>query len=223
MNNTTTANTKETVKAEHEKTEKRINIRYMTMTAMLSAIAFSLMFMDFSVPFMPGFIKLDISELPALIGTFAMGPASGVIICLVKNILHLLITTTGGVGELSNFVLGVAFVLPAGLFYKYKKNRKSALIGSFVGALIMALFSLPSNYFVVYPFYTNFMPEDAIIGAYNAIISVVGGHVDNLFQCLLIFNVPFTFVKGLLSVLITFLIYKHISPIIKGNYTNRRS
>lgn len=223
MNNTTTANTKETVKAEHVKTEKRINIRYMTMTAMLSAIAFILMFMDFSVPFMPGFIKLDISELPALIGTFAMGPASGVIICLVKNILHLLITTTGGVGELSNFVLGVAFVLPAGLFYKYKKNRKSALIGSLVGALIMALFSLPSNYFVVYPFYTNFMPEDAIIGAYNAIISVVGGHVDNLFQCLLIFNVPFTFVKGLLSVLITFLIYKHISPIIKGNYANRRS
>lgn len=87
----------------------------------------------------------------------------------------------------------------------------------------MALFSLPSNYFVVYPFYTNFMPEDAIIGAYNAIISAVGGHVDNLFQCLLIFNVPFTFVKGLLSVLITFLIYKHISPIIKGNYANRRS
>ena len=223
MNNTTTANTKETVKAEHVKTEKRINIRYMTMTAMLSAIAFILMFMDFSVPFMPGFIKLDISELPALIGTFAMGPASGVIICLVKNILHLLITTTGGVGELSNFVLGVAFVLPAGLFYKYKKNRKSALLGSLAGALIMALFSLPSNYFVVYPFYTNFMPEDAIIGAYNAIISVVGGHVDNLFQCLLLFNVPFTFVKGLLSVLITFLIYKHISPIIKGNYTNRRS
>lgn len=223
MNNTTTANTKETVKAEHEKTEKRINIRYMTMTAMLSAIAFILMFMDFSVPFMPGFIKLDISELPALIGTFAMGPASGVIICLVKNILHLLITTTGGVGELSNFVLGVAFVLPAGLFYKYKKNRKSALIGSLAGALIMALFSLPSNYFVVYPFYTNFMPEDAIIGAYNAIISAVGGHVDNLLQCLLIFNVPFTFVKGLLSVLITFLIYKHISPIIKGNYANRRS
>ncbi len=223
MNNTTTANTKETVKAEHVKTEKRINIRYMTMTAMLSAIAFILMFMDFSVPFMPGFIKLDISELPALIGTFAMGPASGVIICLVKNILHLLITTTGGVGELSNFVLGAAFVLPAGLFYKYKKNRKSALIGSLAGALIMALFSLPSNYFVVYPFYTNFMPEDAIIGAYNAIISVVGGHVDNLFQCLLLFNVPFTFVKGLLSVLITFLIYKHISPIIKGNYTNRRS
>ncbi len=223
MNNTTTANTKETVKEEHVKTEKRINIRYMTMTAMLSAIAFILMFMDFSVPFMPGFIKLDISELPALIGTFAMGPASGVIICLVKNILHLLITTTGGVGELSNFVLGVAFVLPAGLFYKYKKNRKSALLGSLAGALIMALFSLPSNYFVVYPFYTNFMPEDAIIGAYNAIISVVGGHVDNLFQCLLIFNVPFTFVKGLLSVLITFLIYKHISPIIKGNYANRRS
>ena len=75
-------------------------IRYMTVTAMLSAVAFILMFLDFSVPFMPEFIKMDLSELPALIGSFAMGPACGVMICLIKNLLHLLITTTGGVGEL---------------------------------------------------------------------------------------------------------------------------
>ena len=91
------------------------SIRYMTVTAMLSAVAFILMFLDFSVPFMPPFIKMDLSELPALIGSFAMGPLCGVLICLIKNVLHLFITTTGGVGELSNFLLGAAFVLPAGL------------------------------------------------------------------------------------------------------------
>ena len=98
------------------KTKKRIDVRYVTVTAMLSAIAFILMFLDFSVPFiMPEFIKMDLSELPALIGAFSMGPVCGVAVCLVKNLLHLFISTTGGVGELSNFLLGTAFVLPAGL------------------------------------------------------------------------------------------------------------
>ena len=81
-------------------TVKRVNVRYLTVTAMLSAVAYILMFLDFSVPFMPSFIKMDLSELPALIGSFAMGPLCGVIICLVKNVLHLFITSTGGVGEL---------------------------------------------------------------------------------------------------------------------------
>ena len=88
------------------------SVRYMSVTAMLSAVAFILMFLDFSVPFMPAFIKMDLSELPALIGAFSMGPVCGILICLIKNVLHLFITTTGGVGELSNFLLGVAFVLP---------------------------------------------------------------------------------------------------------------
>ena len=118
------------------KTENRVNVRYLTVTAMLSAVAYILMFLDFSVPFMPAFIKMDLSELPALIGSFAMGPLCGVVVCLIKNVLHLFITTTGGVGELSNFILGVAFVLPAGLIYKHKKNRKSALIGSLAGAVV---------------------------------------------------------------------------------------
>ena len=90
----------------------------MTMTAMLSAIAFVLMMLEFSIPIMPSFIKLDFSELPALIGSFAMGPLSGTVICLIKNLLHLPMSSTGGVGELSNFILGAMFVIPAGLFYK---------------------------------------------------------------------------------------------------------
>lgn len=193
-------------------TTKAVNVRYLTVTAMLSAVAYILMFLDFSVPFMPGFIKMDLSELPALIGSFSMGPLCGVIICLVKNVLHLFITTTGGVGELSNFILGVAFVLPAGLIYKHKKTRKTALAGSLLGAVIMAVFSVVSNYFLVYPVYYNFMPEDRILAAYQLILP----SMKSILQCLICFNMPFTFVKGLFSVVITFLVYKHISPILKG-------
>ena len=130
---------------------RHLNVRYMTMTAMLSAVAFVLMFLDFKVPFMPSFISMDFSELPALIGAFAMGPWYGAIICLVKNLLHLLITTTGGVGELSNFILGSAFVMPAGLLYQHKKSKKNAIVGSILGAVFMALLSIASNYFIVYP------------------------------------------------------------------------
>jgi riboflavin transporter FmnP len=189
------------------------NVRYLTVTAMLSAVAFILMFFDFAVPFMPSFIKMDLSELPALIGSFALGPVCGVVICLIKNLLHLTITSTGGVGELSNFLLGAAFVLPAGLIYRYRKNRKSALIGSLVGAVFMGVFSIVSNYLLVYPVYYNFMSEDAILAAYQ----VINPAMQSILQCLICFNMPFTIVKGLFSVVITFLVYKHISPILKGN------
>ena len=188
------------------------SVRYMSVTAMLSAVAFILMFLDFSVPFMPAFIKMDLSELPALIGAFSMGPGCGILICLIKNVLHLFITTTGGVGELSNFLLGVAFVLPAGLIYRHKKSRRSALIGSLHGAVIMGVFSVVSNYFLVYPVYYNFMPEEAVLGAYQVIVP----SMKSILQCLVCFNMPFTIVKGLFSVVITFLVYKHISPILKG-------
>ena len=189
------------------------NVRYMTVTAMLSAVAFALMFFEFSIPFLvPSFIQMDLSELPALIGAFAMGPWYGVIICLIKNLIHLLITTTGGVGELSNFILGAAFVLPAGLIYQRKKTKKNAVIGSVLGAVFMALLSVASNYFIVYPVYTVFLPMDTILAMYQEILP----SADTLLKCLVIFNMPFTFVKGMLSVVITLLIYKHISPIIKG-------
>lgn len=188
------------------------NVRIMTMTAMLAAVAFVLMFFDFNVPFMPGFIKMDLSEFPALIGAFAMGPISGAAICLIKNLIHLTMTTTGGVGELSNFILGASFAVTAGCIYKSKKTKTRAIIASIAGALVMALVSIPSNYFLVYPVYTKFMPLDAIIGAYQAINPKVNG----LLACLVTFNAPFTFVKGMACVMITLLIYKPLSPVIKG-------
>ncbi len=188
--------------------------RRLTMTGMLSAVAFLLMFFDFSVPFMPAFIKMDLSELPALIGAFAMGPLSGVLICLIKNLLHLMRTSTGGVGELSNFLLGASFVFTAGMIYRHKKSKKTAVIGSFAGALVMAVISVPANYFLVYPVYTRFMPLEQIIAAYEAI----NPNMDGLLSCLLVFNMPFTFVKALFSVIITLLVYKQLSPIIKGTF-----
>lgn len=193
--------------------KKTVDTRTIAMTGMLSAIAFILMYCQFNVPLMPSFIAMDLSELPALIGSFAMGPVAGVVICLVKNLLHLMRTSTGGVGELSNFILGAAFVFTAGMIYKHKKTKKMAVIGSVVGAIVMALFSLPSNYFFVYPVYTNFMPIEAIIGAYQAIYP----GADSLLDCLIIFNMPFTFIKAMISVIITLLVYKRLSPIIKGS------
>lgn len=198
-------------------TKSSYSVRSMTMTGMLSAVAFLLMFFDFSVPFMPAFIKMDLSELPALIGSFALGPVSGVVICLIKNLLHLMKTSTGGVGELSNFILGAVFVFTAGMIYKHKKNKKSAIIGSLTGAVAMAVVSVFSNYYLVYPVYTKFMPIDAIIGAYQAI----NPNVDGLWACLICFNMPFTLVKGLFSVVITLFIYKRLSPIIKGTQNER--
>ena len=194
------------------KNTKRPNLRYLTATAMLSAVSFLLFFLQFSTPITPSFLKLDVSDLPALIGSFAMGPVAGVVICLVKNLLHLLMTTTGGVGELSNFILGAAFVLPAGLLYMRRKTKKTALGGAILGAACMAIVSFPSNLFLVYPVYYNFMPKETILNMYQAIFPAI----QSIEQSLLIFNVPFTFVKGMLCVLITFLIYKRISPLIKG-------
>ena len=141
-----------------------------------------------------------------------MGPVQGVVICLVKNLLHLMRTSTGGVGELSNFILGAIFVFTAGMIYKKHKTKKSAVIGSLVGALAMSVASVVTNYFIVYPVYTNFMPMEAIIAAYQAI----NPNVDSLLDCLVIFNLPFTFVKGMISVVITLLVYKRLSPVIKG-------
>ncbi len=188
-------------------------VRYLTVTAMLSAVAYVLMFIDFPIPFLiPSFIQMDISELPALIGSFSMGPMCGVLICLVKNLLHLFITSTGGVGEISNFLLGVAFVVPAGVLYQKKKSKKTAVEGALTGAILMGLLSIPINYFLTYPIYYNFMPQEVILEAYRAIIP----SMKNILQCLVCFNMPFTIVKGLCSVAITMLIYKHISPILKG-------
>ena len=182
----------------------------ITVTALLSAIAFILQYIELPVFFMPGFIKFDFSDLPALLAAFSLGPVYGVVTELIKNLVHLPVSNSAMIGELSNFILGAAFVFTAGLIYKKDRTRKGALLGSIIGAAVMAVVSLPINYYIVYPIYENFMPLENIIGAYQAILP----RVKTLWQCLLVFNVPFTLLKGLVDVLITFLIYKKLSPIL---------
>lgn len=189
-------------------------VRALTGTAMLGAVAAVLMYLEFPIPIMPAFVKLDVSELPALISSFAYGPVSGVLVCLIKNLIKLPSTSTAAVGELFNFVMGALFVGVAGIVYKRNKTRKGAIVGALLGALVMAVVSVPYNYFIVYPAYVVMyhLPLEAIIGMYQAI----NPSVDGLLTCLLVFNLPFTFVKGVLDAVLCFLIYKPLSPILHG-------
>lgn len=195
---------------------KKIGVRQIAVTAMLSAVAFILMYLEISIPIMPSFIKFDFSDLPALLGAFALGPVYGVIIELIKNILHLLASQSLFIGELSNFILGACFALVAGLIYYKKKTKTRALVGGIVGAAVMGIVSIVSNYFLVYPIYVAVFfggDENICIGMYQAIAPFV----NSLMECLIVFNLPFTIVKGLISVAITMFIYKPLSPILKGN------
>lgn len=196
---------------------KRKNIsttRCVAVTAMLSAVSFILQLLEFPLPFLiPSFVKMDFSDLPALVGAFSMGPIFGVVISLIKNALHLFITSTGGVGELANFLLSASFSFVAGVVYHFKRSRKGALLGSLVGAVFMALVSVAVNYFITYPVYFRiFAPEPVILEAYRLLIP----SVSSTLACLWIFNAPFTLLKGLLTATVTFFLYKYISPFIKG-------
>ncbi|MCD7797462.1 MAG: Gx transporter family protein [Clostridiales bacterium] len=189
-------------------------VRLIAGTAMLTAVAVVLQYIEISIPIVPSFIKLDFSDLPELIGAFTYGPAAGVIIALLKNLIHMAVSQSGFVGELSNFILGAVFALTAGLIYKHKKTKKSALIAGISAAAAMAVVSLPMNYFIIYPLYYLVLgfPEEAVLGMYQVILP----SVKNMLQALAIFNIPFTFVKALVSVAVSMLIYKPLSPLLKG-------
>lgn len=187
----------------------------LTVTAMLSTVAFLLMFIEFPIPaLIPAFVKLDISDLPELLAAFSLGPVYGVVVSFLKNLLFSVLhgTSSAYVGELFNFIMGAVFSFSAGFIYRKHKSRRGALIGALAGAVLMAALSVPLNYFVVYPAYVVCykLPLDAIIGMYQAIRPSTNG----LLECLLVFNMPFTFCKGLLDVALCFLIYKPLSPLL---------
>lgn len=187
--------------------------RPMAVVAIMAALSIVLMMLEFSVPIVPSFLKFDISDFPALLTSFAVSPIAGVAVCFLKNVLHLFFTTTSGIGELANFIISSAFVFPAGMLYKRFHTKSGAVLASLLGAIAAALVCVPVNYFITYPFYAKVMiPMEIIIGLYGAILP----SVDNLIEALLIFNLPFTFFKGSACILLTFLVYKPLSPILKG-------
>lgn len=192
----------------------RIETKTMAKVSVLSVIAYILMYIDFPLAFIaPPFIKMDISDMPALIGGFAMGPLVGVWIELFKNILHLLLkgTSTGGVGELSNFLVGSMYVFTAAMIYKHNKTYRGAIIGLIAGILTMTILATLSNYFVVFPLYAKIMvPMETIIEMGTAVTS----KITDLWTMMVYSIAPFNLLKGTITALVTLILYKRVSPIL---------
>ena len=196
----------------NNKTRKLVEI------GMLGAIATVLMLFEFPIPFIaPPFYELDFSEVPVLVGAFALGPMAGATIELVKILINLLIngTATAFVGEIGNYLLGCSFIIPAALIYKKRKTKKNALIAMVIGTIVMTVFGCFLNAYVLLPTYaTAFgMPIDAIVGMGSAI----NANINDVMTFVIIAVAPFNIIKGSVVSVITLLIYKHISPILKGN------
>ena len=197
--------------------KKKINTKMIAQIGMLGAIAVVLMLFEIPLPFAPSFYEIDFSEVPVLIGCFTMGPMAGVLIELIKIILNLCIngSVTAGVGELANFVIGCALVLPAAFIYKRKKTKKGAVIGLVTGTLFMTISGCFINAYVMLPTYAKAfgMPIEALVEMGSA----VNASITDLFTFVMFAVVPFNLLKGVLVSIIVLLIYKKISPILKMN------
>lgn len=199
-----------------EKTVSRpaLSTSMMMKISILGVLSFLLMYFEAPLPLFPGFLKIDLADLPSIVGGLALGPAAGVLIQLIKNLLKFILNThTGGVGELANFFIGSSFVYILSVFYKYNKTKKGALIGCIIATLLMSVVGSLANYFVLIPFYAKIMPLDAII----AMGSSVNALIHDKLTLVLLGVFPFNILKGILLSLITALIYKKVSPILKGH------
>lgn len=196
------------MKPQNQKTVKRL-----TTIAMLTAVAVALQYIEVPIPLMPTFIKLDFSDLPEIIGSFMFGPFAGVLIAFLKNIIHLAVSQSGFIGELSNFIIGASFALVAGFVYKKMPNIKGALIAGVTASVVSGIISLPVNNFIIYPLYYSVMgfPKEAILSMYQ----IIRPSTDSIAEALLVFNVPFTILKNLVSAIFTLLIYKPLTTITK--------
>lgn len=184
--------------------------------AMLGAVASVLMLFEFPLPFIaPPFYEMDLSEIPVLIGAFALGPSAGALIELIKILVKLLLTgtSTAFVGDIANYVIGCAFVVPAALIYKKHKTKKNALIGMVAGTAFMAAAGCFINAYILLPTYAAAfgMPLDTII----EMGTTVNAGINDVFTFVVLAVAPFNLIKGFLVSLITMLLYKHISPLIK--------
>ncbi len=193
--------------------KRRVSTRVLVKVSLLSALAFMLMFVEMPIPgLFPDFLKIDISDMPALIAGLAMGPAAGVCVEIIKNFLHTIVaTTTGGVGELANIIVGSVFVIATSHIYRKKRNMKSLLVGFACGTVAMAVVGSLVNYFFLLPFYGQLMGMDAIIGLGKA----VNPKVNDLASFVLYFIAPFNIIKGIMISLLSIPLYKKLEKIIK--------
>lgn len=184
----------------------RNRTRQMVWTALLAALAALLMFLDMAVPLFPSFLKMDLSDVPALIGAFIWGPGAGVLIEAVKNGINAFTTTSAGIGQVANFIMGSALVLPAGLIYRRWHTKKGAVTGLIFGTLFMASVAALANTFFLLPFYSRFVPMDKIVAMSHAVIPAI----TDVKTLVLYGVVPFNIFKGGIVSLATFALYKRI-------------
>lgn len=199
------------------KQNKLLTTKNVVLMGMFSALAGVLMLFEIPLLFIaPSFYKLDFSEVPILVGTFTLGPLAGVIMELLKIMIKLLLkpTSTAFVGEFANFVVGCALIVPAGIIYRLKKTRKGAIIGMVTGIVIMIVIGVVINAQVMLPFFSKFygMPLEKIVGMGSAINPAV----YNVWTFALICVGPFNMMKGIVVSLVTGLIYKRISILIRS-------
>ena len=201
-----------TVIMQQSKRAAALSIRTITMTALLSAMAYVLAFVEFPVPLSPSFARMDLSDFPALIGAFAFGPLSGLLIELVKNTLQLMTTSTGGIGEIANFLMGASYVVAAGAIYKCHKTKKTAWIACVTASFVMGIAAALANYFILLPLFETFMPLDQLIASFGAFLPFIHTELD-----IVLFNaLPFNILKGLIIGSFAMLMYKRLAPILKG-------
>ncbi len=198
------------------KSASMVRTRKMVMVGMLGAISTILMYFDFPVPLAPGFIKMDFSELPVIIGGFLLGPVSGAAVAFLKVLLRFILkgTDTMGVGEFSNLLGSLAYVLPAALFYKHLKTRRSAEYGLLAGTVTTSIVMVLANAAFVFPLYIKLfgMTADAIVKMGSAVNPLV----NNMFTLMVFSILPFNLFKyGVISIL-TLLVYKKISRAYKS-------
>lgn len=195
-----------------QRRSKSFSLDRLVKVAILASISYLLMFVQMPIPIAPPFMKVDLADVPALIGGFAMGPWYGVLIQLIKNVLNLSKTMTGGVGELSNFVVGSTFVLVSSLIYRNKKTRKNSILALVLGIVAMSAVATLSNAFVVFPIYGEVMNLEL-----EAFAAMIPGNnlVSNYFTMMVFAVAPFNLIKGAVEAIITQLLYKRISPILK--------
>jgi riboflavin transporter FmnP len=195
---------------------KNQKLNKMIKVSMLSVVAFLLMFFEFATPVFPAFLKIDISDLPALIGTFALGPMAGIGIELLKNILHgIFVGGTAFIGEAANFIVGSVFVATAGICYSRNKNKKNALIGMALGTVLMTATAGIMNYYVLLPLYETVLhfPMDAVV----AMGTMVNSNITDLNSFIIWAILPFNILKGVVIALIAIPVYKRVSPVIHGD------
>ncbi|WP_158097672.1 ECF transporter S component [Tyzzerella sp. An114] len=200
MSSTTAA-----VKVRRTDTSKVVKI------GMLSAVSIVLMMFEISFPIFPFFLKMDISDIPALVGTVAMGPLAGVLIELIKNVLHLFKTSTAGVGELANFLTGIALVVPIGVMYKKNHTLKNFVIGSIIGACVMVVVACVFNYYILIPAFAKTFGTDIeeFVNIANAVTPMV---VD--FKTLIFFSIaPFNLLKAVIVAPVAYLVCKVLKPV----------